>query len=164
MANAEQWAAIHARVRTFAAEAQAGQVVLLDMSGHVLSTAGAGEQRDDEALGALLAGLFGSARALSHLFGEDDFRSFFQQGAQTSIYTLHLGAQWLLITVFDQRTQVGLVRMLAAGAARELADLLANFTEDDVAAVREAVHSQAFRASFNDTLDRFFHDVSSSDA
>ncbi|MBA3823742.1 MAG: roadblock/LC7 domain-containing protein [Ktedonobacterales bacterium] len=148
-------AVIHARVAAFAAEAHARQVVLLEMSGHVLATAG-DSWGDDVALGALLASLFGSARALAELFGEGEFRALFQQGAATSIYTILIGDRWLLVTAFDGGTQMGLVRMLAASAADDLAALLAQLAQADISAVRAVVHSSAFRSSFDDTLDRLF--------
>ncbi len=146
---------VRERVAAFAAEAHARQVVLLEMSGHVLAAAGAA-WNDDVALGALLASLFGSARALAGLFGEGEFRALFQQGASTSIYTILIGDRWLLVTAFDGTTQVGLVRMLAAGAAADLAALLAALAQVDLSAVRAVVHSPAFRTSFDDTLDRLF--------
>jgi predicted regulator of Ras-like GTPase activity (Roadblock/LC7/MglB family) len=155
--NAAQLDAIRMRVRVFAAEAGAQQVVLLDMSGHVLAAAGAARQ-DDVALGALLAGLFGSARALAALFGGADFRAFFQQGTEVSIYTLLIGDRWLLVTVFDRRSQVGMVRLLAHQTAAALADDLVRLALADLTAVRATIHSQAFRASFDDTLDRLFQD------
>jgi len=156
--NATQLDAIRARVRAFAAEARARQVVLLDMSGHVLAAAGAVWQ-DDVALGALLAGLFGSARALAAVFGEADFRAFFQQGIEVSIYTLLIGDRWLLVTVFDRQSQVGMVRMLANQSASALADDLVRLATADLSTVRATIHSQAFRASFDDTLERLFQDV-----
>jgi predicted regulator of Ras-like GTPase activity (Roadblock/LC7/MglB family) len=153
--GASPLAGIAERVRAFAAEAHARQVVLLEMSGHVLAAAGA-VWGDDVALGALLAGLFGSARALATLFGEGEFRALFGQGTETSVYTLLIGDRWLLVTAFDRQTQVGLVRMLAAQAAQDLAVALAQQAQADLSDVRALVHSPAFRTSFDDTLDRLF--------
>lgn len=149
---------IQARVRGFAEEARARQVVLLDMSGQVLAAAGEA-RHDDVALGALLAGLFGSARALAAIFGEPEFRAFFQQGAQTSIFTLLIGDRWLLVTAFDRQSQVGLVRLEATRMADDLAEDLLRLATADLTAVRATIHSQAFRASFDDTLDRLFQDT-----
>lgn len=149
-------AALQRRVRAFAEATHAQQVILLEDSGHVLTATGA-IQQDDVALGALLAGLFGSARQLAEIVGESDFRAMFQQGAQTSIYTMLIGERWLLVTVFGRQAQIGLVRMLAVEAAADLAELLAA-TEDNLASVRDVVLSAAFRASFDDTLDRLFQD------
>ena len=149
---------IRARVRAYADEAGAQHVIVLDMSGHVLAAAGTVMHGDDVALGALLAGLFGSAKAMSAMLGEPDFRSFFQQGVHTNIYTVLLGEHWLLVTVFDHQTQVGLVRMLANQAASDLEDALLPLDEMDFASVRAAVQTQAFRTSFDDTLERLFQD------
>jgi predicted regulator of Ras-like GTPase activity (Roadblock/LC7/MglB family) len=150
-------AQVRERVRAFAAEAQARQVVLLEMSGHVLAAEG-GAWADDVPLGALLAGLFRSARELAAMFDEQEFHSFFQQGTHLSIFTLLIGERWLLVTAFDGQSQIGLVRMLAGQVAADLAGELAHLSGSDLAAARAAIHSQAFRASFDDTLARLFQD------
>jgi predicted regulator of Ras-like GTPase activity (Roadblock/LC7/MglB family) len=155
--NAARLAHLRDRVRAYAEEAHARQVILLEMSGHVLAAEG-GAWDDDVALGALLAGLFGSARELAAIFGEPEFRSLYQQGAHTGIYTVLIGDRWLLVTVFDGQSQIGLVRMLAGQVAADLARELTNLSATDLTAVRETIHSQAFRASFDDTLERLFHD------
>jgi predicted regulator of Ras-like GTPase activity (Roadblock/LC7/MglB family) len=149
--------AIRARIQRFADEAHAKHVIVLDTSGHVLSAEGMYAAEHDVALGALLAGVFGSAREMATMLGEPDFRALFQQGANASIYTLLIPDQWLLVTVFDRQSQVGLVRMLAAQVADDLAGALGGMG-GDVAAVRELVHSTPFQRSFDATIDQLFHD------
>jgi predicted regulator of Ras-like GTPase activity (Roadblock/LC7/MglB family) len=157
-ANEEWMPEVTARIEHYATESGARRVILLDASGHVITATGAA-WHDDVALGALLAGLFGSARALGTLLGEPECHALFQQGGEVSIYTVRIGDDWLLLTAFDHQTQVGLIRLMASEAAVALASLLSRVAEMDLATARATIHSQDFRASFDDTLDRFFQDA-----
>ncbi len=154
---------IQARARAYAGETRAARVLVLDTGGHVVcdeGTQSVGASQDGVALGALLAGVFSSARQLGRLCDEDDIRTLFQQGAQRGVLTMLIGERWLLVTIFDRHAHVGLVRMLAAQLADTLAGELAALDASDLDAARATLHSAAFRASFDDTLDRLFHDDS----
>jgi predicted regulator of Ras-like GTPase activity (Roadblock/LC7/MglB family) len=149
------------RVRAFAGEVQATRVLVLDVSGSIVCSAGSDATDLDligDTLGALLAGVFSSARQLAAMCDEPGFRTLFQQGDRRSILTLLVSPNCLLVTIFDRRAHVGLVRMLAARLAEGIAGPLARLAADEGA--RETLHSPAFRASFDDTLDRLFHDIS----
>lgn len=151
---------LQARVHRFAEEAAAEQVIVLNLSGHLLAaTDTTTTETDSVAMGALLAGTFASARRLATMFGEDDFRALFHQGARMSIYTLLIEDQWLLVTAFDRQTQVGMVRILAAQVATEIGALLVAF-DGEAENARATIQSQGFQASFDDTIDRLFADES----
>ena len=151
---------IQARLRRFVAAAHANSVILLEMSGHLICAAGpAMKAGESVALGALLAGVFSSAREMATMLGETDFRALLQQGATASIYTLRIADDWLLVTVFDQQTHVGMVRMLAEQEADALAVALLGLRNVDLADVRELVHSAAFQHSFDATIDQLFRDI-----
>ena len=98
----------------------ASHVLLLDKSGQLISAQGQAGQRDLVALGALLAGAFASSRHVAEILGERDFRSILQQGVQESIYTSLVGEQWLLVVVFEKQAHIGLVKVLARKALKNL--------------------------------------------
>lgn len=135
----------------------ASHVLLLDKAGQLISTQGQGGQRDTAALGALLAGAFGSSRQVAAILGERDFRNIYQQGVHESIYTSLVGDLWLLVIVFDRQTHVGLVKVLARRAVEELERCLERVRGGDVGQ-KEAVVNVQFRASVDSTIDRLFRD------
>ncbi len=140
-----------------AQETGAGQVLLLDKSGQLISSQGEDSQRDLVALGALLAGAFSSSRQVAEIFGEQDFRNILQQGVHESIYTSLIGEHWLLVVVFDKQTHVGLVKVLARRSSEELTAVLDRVLAGSSQAKEEVLNVQ-FRTSVENTIDYLFRD------
>lgn len=126
----------------------ASHVLLLDKAGQLVSAHGQGGQRDVVALGALLAGAFGSSRQVAAILGERDFRNIYQQGLHESIYTSLVGDQWLLVVVFDKQTHVGLVKVLARRAVEELESIVQHLR-----ASAEQPHDQVVTVQFHSSAD-----------
>jgi predicted regulator of Ras-like GTPase activity (Roadblock/LC7/MglB family) len=76
-----------------------------------------------DALGALIAANFASAREIARLLGETRFESQFQQGAGRQLITHAVGDGWILAVMFAQATALGMVRMLASRTAESLRPL-----------------------------------------
>ena len=138
-------------------DTSATSVMLLDKSGQVIATQGAGTQRNATTLGALLAGAFSSSRQVAELLGEKDFRTIFQQGVHESIYTTMVEEQWLLVIVFDKLTHIGLVKILSKKASDELGRILER-VRDDTTRTKSSVINVQFRSSVEDTIDLLFRD------
>src|SRR6476469_11127730 len=98
--------------------------MLLDKSGQVISARGDTQRQDITALGALLAGTFASSREVARLLREKDFRVLFQQGVKENIFTELIEEQGMLVVMFDRRTHIGLVKVLATPATEELSVIL----------------------------------------
>ena len=135
----------------------ASHVLLLDKAGQLSSLQGQGGQRDIVALGALLAGAFGSSRQVAAILGERDFRNIYQQGLHESIYTSLVGEQWLLVVVFDKQTHVGLVKVLARRAVEELEGVLERLRAGAVNTPDQVLNVQ-FRSSADEAIDQLFRD------
>jgi predicted regulator of Ras-like GTPase activity (Roadblock/LC7/MglB family) len=137
----------------------ASHVLLLDKSGQLIAAQGQGQggQRDVVALGALLAGAFGSSRQVAAILGEKDFRNIYQQGLHASIYTSLIGEQWLLVIVFEKQTHVGLVKLLARRAVEDLEGVLA-VVRGVGAQAKPPVVNIRFRSSVDEMIDQLFRD------
>ncbi len=135
---------------------QANYAMLLDKSGQVISSRGDTQRQDITALGALLAGTFASSREVARLLREKDFRVLFQQGVKENIFTELIEEQWMLVVMFDKRTHIGLVKVLAKHATDELGTLLQRVRQQS--RQRESVISTSFRTSVEDTIDLLFRD------
>jgi predicted regulator of Ras-like GTPase activity (Roadblock/LC7/MglB family) len=140
-----------------AQETGAGQVMLLDKSGQLISAQGLIGGRDTVALGALLAGAFSSSRQVAEILGERDFRDILQQGVHESINSTLIGNQWLLVVVFDRQTHVGLVKVLARRAVDELERVLERVRAGGAQAKERVVNVQ-FRNSVDSAIDALFQD------
>ena len=135
---------------------QANYAMLLDKSGQVISSRGDTQRQDITALGALLAGTFASSREVARLLREKDFRVLFQQGVKENIFTELIEEQWMLVVMFDKRTHIGLVKVLAKHATDELGTLLQRVRQQSRR--HESVISTSFRTSVEDTIDLLFRD------
>lgn len=142
---------------SLAQQTSAGSVLLLDTGGQLISAQGQGGPRDVVALGALLAGTFGSSRQVATLLGEADFRTIYQQGVHESISSSMVGDSWLLVIVFDRQTHVGLVQLLARRAVVELEAILSR-VRGSPARERERVVNVAFRGSADAAIDELFRE------
>jgi predicted regulator of Ras-like GTPase activity (Roadblock/LC7/MglB family) len=130
--------------------------MLLDKSGQVIAARGDTQRQDITALGALLAGTFASSREVARLLREKDFRVLFQQGVKENIFTELIEEQWMLVVMFDKRTHIGLVKVLAKRATDELGSVLQRVRQQS--RQRDAVISTSFRTSVEDTIDLLFRD------
>jgi len=154
----DQRAAIQRRLNAYAATTGASVVLALDRDGQVLSVCGDGKV-DPEPLGALLAGIAISTRALAALLGTGASTTFWQSGTIANVFVQAVAEQWLLVTVCDQQLPLGMLRLHAERAAGELAPLFAALVAPDVGGLRDLIHSTDFRESIDAAIDRLFDDV-----
>jgi len=96
-------------------------VLLVDQSGRCIARAGFAEKLDVDALAALIAGSFSSTRAMAALVGETEFSVLFHQGQHDHIHNILVDNDRILAVIFDRHTTVGMVRLCAKDAARQIA-------------------------------------------
>jgi predicted regulator of Ras-like GTPase activity (Roadblock/LC7/MglB family) len=93
--------------------------------GSLITSQGFLEDLDTISLGALAAGAFASAREIARLVGEPEFSVLFHQGEREHVHVNLAGNQGILMTLFDDRTTVGLVRLCAREACAQIERMLA---------------------------------------
>jgi len=107
--------------------------VVCDSGGYVLAQEGRGAT-DPLLLSALGAGVFAASRELARVLGEDEFSAVFHQGERRSIFIRAVNSEVLLVIIFSNTANVGLVRLYASPAAGQMKALL-----EEVAAEAEVV-------------------------
>lgn len=138
-------------------EANVRMAMLLDRSGQLVTSRGE-ERLDVDALGALLAGNFASAREIARLIGEDSFAAVFQQGRLQHVFTALVTESWMLSLVFDARTPVGLVKVLCRRAAKELEEIFHVVCRPSESAA-DSLLGQSFRVLAQRTIDQLLRDA-----
>jgi predicted regulator of Ras-like GTPase activity (Roadblock/LC7/MglB family) len=129
----------------------ADAALLLLRSGEIAVAHVDGSLAQLDALGALIAANFASAREIARLLGESGFESQFQQGHGRQLVAHAVGEGWILAVVFAQATALGMVRMHAGRVAAALAPLYQAARENAGPPVDPSVKSAAARA-----VDRLF--------
>ncbi len=97
--------------------------LLIDCEGHLVTRRGDAAADSVDSLAALTAGSFAATRQMAKLLGEEHFNTLSHQGQRESIQISLVGERTLLAIVWDERTNLGLVRYYAQESSRRLADL-----------------------------------------
>jgi len=99
-------------------------ILLIDRSGQLISHWGDKPLDDSVALAALTAANFGATAAIARLLGEKDFSLLFHKGREENIHFSSIGDDFLLVTLFNNRASLGLVRLHVEKAIQELGGIL----------------------------------------
>lgn len=122
IASVEPW--IEAPLRRYVDEARARLALLLHPSGQVLAQAGFTKKVDVMTACALAAAVHATAGELGRQVDGRPFRGLHHAGASKQLYLAPVetarGA-YICLTVFDQESSLGLVRMFFGELCRELA-------------------------------------------
>jgi len=127
---------------------------LIDRDGHLVTRRGDAVQNSLESISALVAGSFAATREMARLLGEDEFATLFHQGERESIQISLVGERALLAMVFDQRTNLGMVRYYAVESVRRLSEILNEIDKREAPA--QSGLASDFSSSATAALDRLF--------
>jgi len=72
------------------------------------------------ALAALTAADFGATAAIANMLGEKDFSLLFHKGKEENIHFSSFGEEFILITIFNNSTSLGLIRLEVERTTKEL--------------------------------------------
>ncbi len=103
--------------------------LLIDREGHLVTRRGEAASDQIDSLSALTAGSFAATRETAHLLGEEEFTTLSHQGARQSIQITLVGERTLLAIVWDERTNLGLVRFYAQETTRRLEQVFAEINQ-----------------------------------
>ena len=133
--------------------------LLIDREGHLVTRRGETVQSSLESISALIAGSFAATREMARLLGESQFTTLFHQGQRDSIQVTLVGETALFATVFDGRTNLGLVRYYATETAQRLGQILEDMrarNQAGTAADPGDELSSDFSKSASAALDKLF--------
>ena len=130
----------------------ARSALLVDRSGHMVTRRGEPLSASLESIAALVAGSFAATREMARLLGEDEFSVLSHQGARDGLQLQLVGERALLAIVFDQRTNLGLVRFYGQEAGKRLTEVLNDVGNNP----GEEGLDQNFSAKADEALDRLF--------
>lgn len=95
----------------FCTQANTVWAIFATISGQLLVQRGFVYSFDVLAISALACGVFNSTMELARIVGERKFNQFLQEGKKFSIYYISINEEYLLVTLFDDRTLAGVVKI-----------------------------------------------------
>jgi predicted regulator of Ras-like GTPase activity (Roadblock/LC7/MglB family) len=105
-------------------------VLLIDKAGQLVSHQGTMDEEKIASLAALTAANYGATTAIARLFGEEEFTLLFHKGKDENIHFSNVGEDHLMITVFDNNTHLGLVRLEVRKALEDIEKTFAKNLRD----------------------------------
>lgn len=146
IAAVEAW--VEAPLRRYVDEARARLALLLHPSGQVVAQAGFTREVDVMTACALAAATHATAGELGRMVDGRAFRGLHYSGPDKQLYIATIGgagATYICLTVFDEESSLGLVRMFSEDLARELSA---------AAPEAEPVRAPALAVNFETELNR----------
>ena len=110
----------------FLENSEANAVMLCDRGGNIIISSGDTVDESVDIISALVAGSFAATQQLASVLGEDEFTAIFHQGTKTSIFISAVGEEALILSLFDNTTTAGLVKMYALNTINKIK---ASFTD-----------------------------------
>jgi predicted regulator of Ras-like GTPase activity (Roadblock/LC7/MglB family) len=134
MLTAEDQVAIEQRLAEFLGKSEAEWSALVDKGGNLFAQSGDTGNLDLSILSALAAGSFAATHELAKRLGEAEFSALYHEGLGQHILMSALHHECLLVTIFGERTNIGLVRFYAQQITGTLNGLLQQAREKEAAA------------------------------
>lgn len=98
--------------------------ILITGSGHLLVQRGFTHSFDVFTIAALTCNIFNSTMELAHIIGERNFSELLQEGHKNSVYYVALNGNYLLISLFDDRTIPGVVKVASEEFSKNVKKIL----------------------------------------
>ncbi|NIM06648.1 MAG: roadblock/LC7 domain-containing protein, partial [Armatimonadetes bacterium] len=110
-------------LRALVIESQIKCALIINQDGSLIWQHGETGSLDTTSLAALAAGGFAATKEIARLIGEPGFSILFHQGEKEHVHLNLVGEDALLMLLFDDRTTIGLVRVLAKDASERLLEI-----------------------------------------
>jgi len=107
----------------------AQSVLLIDRSGQLIAHHGNAPAIDMSSLSALTAANFGATAEIAKILGEEEFTLLFHKGRSENVYFSAIGEHVILVTLFDDRTSLGVIRLQISKIIDELSKILSSIFE-----------------------------------
>jgi len=99
-------------------------VLLVDRSGQLLAHRGDSPAIDILSLAVLTAANFGATAEIARLLGEEEFTLLFHKGRCENVYFSAIGDHAIMVTLFDDNTSLGLIRLRINKVIDELSKIV----------------------------------------
>ncbi len=107
----------------------AHSVLLIDRSGQLIAHHGNTTDLDILSLSALTAANFGATAEIARMLGEEEFTLLFHKGKNENVYFSAVGEHVIMVTLFNDKTSLGLIRLQIDKIIDELSTILLSIFE-----------------------------------
>lgn len=116
----------------------AHSVLLIDRSGQLIAHHGnTPEEIDVLSLSALTAANFGATAEIARMLGEEEFSLLFHKGKSENVYFSAIGEHVIMVTLFDDQTSLGLIRLQINKIIDELSKILSSIFQEKTVPIND---------------------------
>lgn len=116
----EEFNQINKVCETLQKQSMAKVVYVVDKNGQLIAACGETDNLDTTSLASLTAGSIAANGGLAKLIGEKEFATQFHEGERDNFHISIVGGRVILVVIFDNRTNLGLVRLRVRKSNDEL--------------------------------------------
>jgi len=142
-------------LRAFLHDSNARCALIVDRTGQLITTVGEAPVFDPTAFASLAAADFSANDQLASMIGENEFSSLFHQGERESMFLADVARRVILVALFDNRATLGMVKLKAKAAVRELNGIFHSLFERSSTYAGPLLET-GFAAEAEDEIDRLF--------
>jgi predicted regulator of Ras-like GTPase activity (Roadblock/LC7/MglB family) len=151
--SADRITAIQRRLGDLISAIPARLVVLVDVSGQLVTATGEIQHVDSDALGSLIAGDLAASQEIARMTGEfQNFQMILREGQRSHIIISEAGDFLIFLVQFAKDVPLGWARRLIQSAAVDVGDMVLQ-PSDPTPSLSEHLPQDGLSDLFNDALD-----------
>jgi predicted regulator of Ras-like GTPase activity (Roadblock/LC7/MglB family) len=142
---------IVAHLKQMRRETNAYCVLLADQNGQLIESVAGDDAPNTDEISVLAAGELAATREIARMLGETRFQFLLHEGERKNIYLSDVSGEMMLITVFNRKAPIGLVRLWTRNISEQLDHII-------LEARTETQNNQELNDAFGQlVLDRLDH-------
>jgi predicted regulator of Ras-like GTPase activity (Roadblock/LC7/MglB family) len=152
--SAERIAEIQRRLSDLLAAIPGRLVILVDITGQLVTSAGETQNVDADALGSLIAGDLAASQEIARMTGEfQDFQMVLREGQRSHIIISEAGDYLIFLVQFSKQVPLGWARKIIQNAAVEIGDILVKPSPEPQPPLADQFEQEGLTDLFSDALD-----------
>lgn len=153
--SAGQVLRIEDRLEELLAAIPARLIILVDVSGQLVTAAGEFKKSDTDALGSLIAGDLAASQEIARMTGEfQNFQTILREGQRSHIVISEAGDFLIFLVQFTKDVPLGWARKMIQIAAQEIGEMVLKPVEDETQPTpNDHLDQDGLTDLFSDALD-----------
>jgi predicted regulator of Ras-like GTPase activity (Roadblock/LC7/MglB family) len=153
----EEYVLIKEILQRLKSNTSAKAVFITDTEGHCIASSGEMEEINLNAISSLIAGSFAAINSIAQMLHIDNFSAVLNESSKESLHISVINSRTLLVVVFDNTSNLGLVRFRVRNAIDELVKVFLTINEK-LKLAQTAPGASPFEGVSDEDIDRIFGD------
>jgi predicted regulator of Ras-like GTPase activity (Roadblock/LC7/MglB family) len=153
----EEYVLIKEIIRKLKANTNAKTVFITDSEGHCIASSGEMDDVNLNSISSLIAGSVAAINGIAQMLKIENFTAVLNESARESLHISLINDRTMLIVIFDNSSNLGLVRFRVRNALEELVKVFQTINKK-LKATEAIPGSSPFEGVSDEDIDRIFGD------